>query len=189
MTLKVILVSFPYIYNKCVFFEKSIHFLTYPPNSKHSLLIFHPFCKCLQNTKFLWAKCEGPLQSSWTHLITPSRNFVECGDGAMNFLQRSTHIWKTCCKPLIISKFLASELHFRVWKSSEIAWGEIWIEFCVRFGKTWIGGTPLEHPPYSSDLAPWDFWAFPTMKKELRSKKFRSGQRFAARFREVGGAL
>jgi hypothetical protein len=52
-----------------------------------------------------------------------------------------------------------------------------------------IGGTPLEHPPYSSDLAPCDFWVFPTMERELRSKKFRSDQRSAARFREVGGAL
>jgi histone-lysine N-methyltransferase SETMAR len=30
-----------------------------------------------------------------------------------------------------------------------------------------IGGTPLEHLPYSPDLAPCDFWAFPTMKREL----------------------
>jgi hypothetical protein len=55
--------------------------------------------------------------------------------------------------------------------------------------KTWIGGTPLEHPQYSPDLAPCDFWAFPTMKRELRGKKFRSDERSAARFREVGGAL
>jgi hypothetical protein len=55
--------------------------------------------------------------------------------------------------------------------------------------KKWIGGTPLEHPPYSSDLAPCDFWAFPAMKRELRGKKFLSDQRSAALFREVGGAL
>jgi hypothetical protein len=56
--------------------------------------------------------------------------------------------------------------------------------------KKWIGGTPLEHPPNSPDLAPCDFWAFPTMKRELRGKKFPSDQRSAAaRFREVGGAL
>jgi hypothetical protein len=55
--------------------------------------------------------------------------------------------------------------------------------------KKWIGGTLLDHPPYCPDLAPWDFWAFPTMKRELRGKKFRSDQRSAARFREVGGAL
>jgi hypothetical protein len=54
---------------------------------------------------------------------------------------------------------------------------------------TEIGGTPLEHPPYGPDLAPCDFWAFPTMKRELRSKKFRSDQLSAARCREVGGAL
>jgi hypothetical protein len=53
----------------------------------------------------------------------------------------------------------------------------------------WIGGTPLEHPPYSSDLVPFDSWAFPTMKRKLRGKKFRSDQRSAARSREMGGAL
>jgi hypothetical protein len=42
---------------------------------------------------------------------------------------------------------------------------------------------------FNSDLAQCDFWAFPTMKRELRGKKFRSDQRSAARFREVGGAL
>jgi hypothetical protein len=107
---------------------------------------------------------------------------------AMNFLQRSTHLSKTCCRLLITSKFLASELPFHGWKSPEIAWGEIWIGFCVRLGEKWIGGTPLEHPPYSPDLVSYDFWAFPTMKRELRGKKFRYDQRFAARFREVGGA-
>jgi hypothetical protein len=35
---------------------------------------------------------------------------------------------------------------------------------------TEIGGTPLEHPPYNSNLAPCDFWAFPTMKRELRGR-------------------
>jgi hypothetical protein len=42
---------------------------------------------------------------------------------------------------------------------------------------------------FNSDLAPCYFWAFPTMKRELRGKKFRSHQWSAARFREVGGAL
>jgi hypothetical protein len=36
---------------------------------------------------------------------------------------------------------------------------------------------------------PCDFWAFPTMKRELRGKKLRSDERSAARFREVGEAL
>jgi hypothetical protein len=42
---------------------------------------------------------------------------------------------------------------------------------------------------FNSDLAPCDFSAFTTMKRELQGKKFRSDQRSAARFREVGGAL
>jgi hypothetical protein len=40
--------------------------------------------------------------------------------------------------------------------------------------KNWIGGTPLEHSPYSPYLTPWDLWGFPTMKRKLRGKKFRS---------------
>jgi hypothetical protein len=36
--------------------------------------------------------------------------------------------------------------------------------------KEWIGGTPSEHPPCSPDLAPCDFCAFQTMKRELRGK-------------------
>jgi hypothetical protein len=42
---------------------------------------------------------------------------------------------------------------------------------------------------FNSDLAPSDFRAFPTMKRDLRGKKFRRDQRSAARFREVGGAI
>jgi hypothetical protein len=83
---------------------------------------------------------------------------------AMHILQHSTHFSKTCCRPLI---------PLYGWESPEIAWGEIRIEFCVRLRKV-DGGTPLEHPPYSPDLAPCDCWAFPTMKRELRGKKFRS---------------
>jgi hypothetical protein len=46
-----------------------------------------------------------------------------------------------------------------------------------------------QNTEFNSDLAPRDFWAFPTMERELRSKKFRSDQRSVARFREVSGAL
>jgi hypothetical protein len=42
---------------------------------------------------------------------------------------------------------------------------------------------------FNSNVAPLDFWAFPTMKMELRSKKFRSDQQSTARFRKMGGAL
>jgi hypothetical protein len=90
-------------------------------------------------------KYKSRSRSLWTQLITTNWTLWTCGYGlffevlpwqAMNFLQRSTHFSKTCCRPLITSKFLASELPFHGWKSPYIAWGEIWIEFCVRFRKS-----------------------------------------------------
>jgi hypothetical protein len=33
--------------------------------------------------------------------------------------------------------------------------------------KKWIGGTPLEHPPYSPDLAPCDFWSSEAINFEV----------------------
>jgi hypothetical protein len=41
----------------------------------------------------------------------------------------------------------------------------------------------------NSELAPSDFWDYPTTKTELRGKTFLSDQRSAACFSEVGGAL
>jgi hypothetical protein len=89
---------------------------------------------------------RGRLQSSWTQLITPSRNFVEV---RWRSLFRSTALGKRCTSynapptsrkraadRWSLSKFLASELHFRGWKSPEIARDEIWIKFCVRLGKS-----------------------------------------------------
>jgi hypothetical protein len=59
-----------------------------------------------------------------------------------------------------------------------------------------IGGTPLEHLSYSSDLAPRDFWAFPTMKRELWAQNRLihyppedCSKWSAAHFWEVGAAL
>ncbi len=34
--------------------------------------------------------------------------------------------------------------------------------------------TLLSHPPYSPDLAPCDYWAFPALKAKLRGTKFRN---------------
>jgi hypothetical protein len=42
---------------------------------------------------------------------------------------------------------------------------------------------------FNSDLTPCNFWAFPTMERELQNKKFQSDQQSAAWFLEVGGAL
>jgi hypothetical protein len=108
---------------------------------------------------------------------------------AMHFLQRSAHFSKTCCRPLITSKFLASELTFHGWKSPEIAWGrdlDCMADVLMGFHRSTFSKPNTES---NSDLAPCDFRAFLTKKSELRCKKFRSDQRSAARFREVGGAL
>jgi len=35
-----------------------------------------------------------------------------------------------------------------------------------------LGWTIIPHPPYSPDLAPCDFFLFPTMKKTLKGKRF-----------------
>jgi hypothetical protein len=36
----------------------------------------------------------------------------------------------------------------------------------------WIGRTPKEHPPYSLNLAPCVFRAFPTMKSSSEARNF-----------------
>jgi hypothetical protein len=41
---------------------------------------------------------------------------------------------------------------------------------------TAIGGTALQHPSYNLDLAPCDFWAFPTLKRQLPGKRFSSDE-------------
>jgi hypothetical protein len=121
-----------------------------------------------------------------------------CGDGlffevpplASDILLKMLHFSETCCRPSITSKYLASELPFHIWKSPKIAWIEIWIEFCVRNEKS---GSVEPHQnirhTVQNSPGPCNFWAFPTMKRELRGKKFRSDQRSAAGFREAGGAL
>jgi hypothetical protein len=87
-----------------------------------------PFAKFVDSPYYSeWELCGGAVTVSFSKYLPWQ---------AMHFLQRSTHFSKTRCRLLVTSKFLASELPFRVWKSPEIAWGEIWIEFCVRFGKS-----------------------------------------------------
>jgi hypothetical protein len=82
----------------------------------------------------------------------------------MHFLQRSTHFSKTCCKSLITSKFLALELPFHGWKSPEIVWGEIWIEFYVLLGKS--GSVePIRTSAIESRSRLMQFLGFPNHEK------------------------
>jgi hypothetical protein len=43
---------------------------------------------------------------------------------------------KNVLQTTVTLKFLASELPFHGWKSPEITWGEISVEFCVQHGKS-----------------------------------------------------
>jgi hypothetical protein len=93
---------------------------------------------------------------------------------AMHFLQHSTHFSKTCCRPLITSKFLASELLFMVRKAINRMGRDLDCMADVLMG---LYRSTFSKPnrEFNSDLAPCDFWSFPTMKTELRGTFSRSG--------------
>ncbi|KAI6647565.1 Transposase [Oopsacas minuta] len=40
----------------------------------------------------------------------------------------------------------------------------------------------IDHPPYSPDLAPCDFWLFPTIKRHLKGRRFDSETELSAAF-------
>jgi hypothetical protein len=120
------------------------------------------------------------MQSSSTHLITPSRNFVEVRWRSLfEVLPLASGALLTTLHPLL-ENVLQTFDHFKI---SSIGAPFSWLEkprnrrgrdlnwiLCSAW-KKWISGTPLEHPPYSPDVAPCDLWAFTTMKMELRGKK------------------
>jgi hypothetical protein len=105
---------------------------------------------------------EGNLQSSWTHLITLSRNSVEVW---WRSLFRSTSLGEWCTSynaPPTSQKRTADLDHFEIsCLGAPFSWLEKprnrmgrdlnWIVCSV--WKKWIGGTPLEHSTYSLDLA------------------------------------
>jgi hypothetical protein len=83
-----------------------------------TLLVPGPFAKFVDSPYYSESElCGGTVTASFSKYLSWQ---------SMHFVQRSTHFSKTCCRPLITSKFLASELPFHGWKSPEIAWGEIW---------------------------------------------------------------
>jgi hypothetical protein len=141
---------------------------------------------------------KGRLQSSWTRLITPSRNFLEV---RWRPLFRSTSLGRRCtsynAQPTS-RKRLQTVDHFEI---SYLRAPFSWLEkprnrmgrdlYCMADVLMGFHRSTFSKPntEFNSDLASYDFWAFPTMKRELRDKKFRSDQRSAVRFREGGGAL
>jgi hypothetical protein len=147
--------------------------------------LVNAYTVCIKNRVFLYVYVhmsieimvcvcvyEGRLQSSWTHLITPSRNFTEV---RWQSLFRSTSLGKrstfTTLHPLL-ENVLQTVDHFEIsCLGAPFSWFEKprnrmgrdlnWI-LCSAW-KKWIGGTPLEHPPYSSHLALCDFWALTSL--------------------------
>jgi hypothetical protein len=101
-----------------------------------------------------------------------------------HFLQRSIHFSKTCCRLLITSKAPFSWLE----KPRNRMGRDVdnMADVLMGFHRSTFSKPNTE---FNSVLAPCGFWSFPTMKRELRGNKFRSDQRSAACFREVGGAL
>jgi hypothetical protein len=87
------------------------------------LIIRGPFAKFVDSPYYSESElCGGAATASFAKYLPLQ---------AMHFLQRSTHFSKTCCRPLITSKFLASELPFHGWKSPKIAWGKTWTVWCM----------------------------------------------------------
>jgi hypothetical protein len=102
---------------------------------------------------------EGRLKSSWTHRITPNRNFVEV---RWRSLFRSTSLGKRCASynaPPTFRKraadrwslrnFLPRSSLFMVGKAQNRMGRDLtWIRCSV--WKKWSGGTPLEHPCWAT---------------------------------------
>jgi hypothetical protein len=129
------------------------------------------------------------LKSSWTHNIS-SRNFVE-----MPSLSRDTLL--TTLHP-VLENVLQTVDHFEIFlpRSSLFMVGKAQKLHGARYelNYVWVGKSgsvePHKNIRHTVQISPpCDFWDFPTMKRECRGKTFRSDQRSAARFREVGGAL
>jgi hypothetical protein len=98
---------------------------------------------------------------------------------AMHFLQRSTHFSKTCYRPLITSICACFGAPFSWLEKSRNRMGrdlDCMEDVLMEFHRSTFSKPNTE---FNSNLAPCDFWAFPTMKRQLS----------AASFREVGGAL
>jgi hypothetical protein len=109
---------------------------------------------------------------------------------AMNFLQRSTHFSKTCCKPLITLKFFASELTFRVWKSPEIAWAgqdmDCMADVLMRFHRSTFS-KPTHRIQFRAH--PMPILGFSNHEKGAQRQEISKWSTVCSTFREVGGAL
>jgi hypothetical protein len=151
-----------------------------------------------QRNHFCLQLYEGRWQSLWTHFINPIRNFLEV---RWRSLFRSTSLGKRCTSynapptsrkraadRWSLRKFSLRRSLFMVRKSINRMGRDLdcMADVLMGFHRYTFSKPNTE---FNSYFAPSDFWTSPTMKTELRDEKFRSDQRSAERFREVGGVL
>jgi hypothetical protein len=141
---------------------------------------------------------EGRSKSPWAHLITPSRNFLEVrwrslflstclGKRFTSYNAPPTSRKRAADRWSLRNPCLGARFSWLEKLRNRMGWDlNCTVDVLMGFHRSTFSKPNTE---FNSDLAPCDFWAFPTMKGELRDKKFLSDQRSAARFREVGGAL
>jgi hypothetical protein len=149
------------------------------------------------NSKSYW-KYADRLKISWTHRITPSRTLWRCGDGLFFEVSPLASIALLTTLHPLLKNLLQIVDHFEIsCLGAPFSWLEkpgngmgrdldCMADVIMRLHRSTFSKPNTE---FNSYLAPCDSWAFPTMKRELRGKKFQSDERSAARFREVGGAL
>jgi hypothetical protein len=157
-------------------------------NIHSSLWSRRPYFMTIQDSQIIVFLYEGHLQILWTHLMTPSRN-----SGGVVTVSFSKYLPRQAMLHSLLKNVVQTVDHFKIsclgapfswlekprnWVGRDLNWilCSVW--------KKWIGRTPLEHLPYSPDLTPHNFWAFPTMKRELQGKKVWSDQRSTAHFWE-----
>jgi hypothetical protein len=144
----------------------------------YCLYLFFRFFGYL-TARFQFHSYEGRLKSSWTHLITPIRIFVEV---RWRSRFRNTSLGKRCTSynaPPTFRRRAADRWSLRNFlsRSSLFIVGKAQKSHGARSGL--YGGCSNGVPPIH----------FSQAEHRIQFKKFRSDQRSAARFREVGGAL
>jgi hypothetical protein len=137
---------------------------------------------------------KGCLQISWTCSLFQVRTSCRCGDGLfykvppLASLRCSTHFLKTCCRPLITSKFLALEFPFHGWKSPEITRGETWIDLCIWLGKMdqWDS---IRTSAIESRSCPLQFLGFSNHEKGAPRQEISKWQTVSSTFSRSGWSI
>jgi hypothetical protein len=106
----------------------------------------------------------------------------------IHFLKRSTHFSKTCCRPLITSKFLASEFLFMVGKVQKSHGARS--ELNSVFGLEKVNGqNPIRTSAVQSRSRPIQFLGFSNHEKGAPRQEISKWSTVCSTFSRRGGAL